>query len=402
MALTRALRHRNYRLFFVGQGTSLIGTWLTKFATPWMAYQLTGSAFMLGLVAFASNAPTPVFAPLAGVLVDRWNRQRVIVITQVLAALQSAALALFAFTDAMTVWHLMALGLVQGLINAFDMPARQAFLREMLDDPADLPNAIALNSAMVNGAKLVGPVVGAALVGLFGSAWCFAIDAASYVAVVGSLLAMRVKPIELRKPGRVLDEMRSGWRYARDTPALRELLIQLAINSVLASAYLQLLPAVAAEQVGHGPYTLGILMASGGCGALFGAFYLARRQTTEGLHRVIVRCRILLGLAMLSLELAHYTWIAAPVIFVMGLCLMIQLAGTNTLLQTMAPPHMLGRVMSMFAIANNGGMPVGAFLEGLIAEQAGAIHTLAGAGVLVAIAAVTLGRASLPHDVITR
>ncbi len=395
MALTRALRHRNYRLFFVGQGTSLFGTWLTKFATAWMAYRLTGSAFMLGLVAFATHAPTPVFAPLAGVLVDRWNRRRVIVITQVLAALQSAALAVFAFTDWMTVWHLMALGFAQGLINAFDMPARQAFLREMIDEPADLPNAIALNSAMVNAAKLVGPVVAAGLVGLFGEAWCFAVDAASYVAVVASLLAMRVRPLALPEPGRVRDEMASGWRYARGTPEVRELLIQLAINSLLAGAYLQLLPAVAAEQVGHGPYTLGILMAAGGCGALAGAFYLARRATTAGLHAVIVRCRVLLGVAMIALELAHATWIAAPLIFVMGLCLMIQLAGTNTLIQTIAPPHMLGRVMSMYAVANNGGMPLGAFLEGLIAEHAGAIHTLAGAGCLVALAALTLGRASL-------
>ena len=167
----RALRHRNYRLFFAGQGVSLVGTWLTKFAIAWMAYKLTGSAFMLGLVAFASNAPTPLFSPIAGVLVDRWNRQRVILVTQILAGLQSAALAVFAFADAMTVWHLMVLGALQGVINAFDMPARQAFLREMIDEPADLPNAIALNSAVVNVAKLSGPVFAAVLVGLvFGGA----------------------------------------------------------------------------------------------------------------------------------------------------------------------------------------------------------------------------------------
>ncbi|HVK86204.1 MAG TPA: MFS transporter [Kofleriaceae bacterium] len=392
MALGRALRHRNYRLFFAGQGTSLFGTWLTKFATVFMAYRLTGSAFMLGLVAFASHAPTPIFAPIAGVLVDRWNRRRVIILSQVAAGVQSATLAVFAFSDAMTVWHLMALGAVQGLINAFDMPARQVFLREMIDDPADLPNAIALNSAMVNIAKLGGPAAAAVVVALVGEAWCFAIDAASYVAVVASLFAMRVRPTAPRKNGHVLAELSSGLRYVRDTPVMRDLLVQLAIVNVLGGAYLQLLPAVAAEQVGHGPYTLGVLMASGGCGALVGALYLANRTSVDGLRPVMLRCRILLGAAMISLELATTTWLAAPLVFVIGMALMIQLAATNTLIQTIVEPALLGRMMSMYAIANTGGMPLGAFLEGMIASRVGAIHTLAGAGVLVVIAALALGR----------
>jgi MFS family permease len=388
VALGRALRSRNYRLFFVGQGTSLFGTWLTKFATAYMAYRLTGSALMLGLVAFTSHAPTPIFAPIAGVLVDRWNRRRVIIISQVAAGLQSAALAVFAFTGAMTVWHLMALGAVQGVINAFDMPARQSFLREMVDDPGDLPNAIALNSAMVNIAKLGGPAVGSVVVALVGEAWCFTIDAASYVAVVASLIAMRVRPAAPRKNGHVLAELSSGLRYVRDTPVVRDLLVQLAIISVLGGAYLQLLPAVAAEQVGHSPYTLGVLMASGGCGALVGALYLANRTSVEGLRPVMIRCRVVLGVAMIALELATTTWLAAPIIFVVGMALMIQLAATNTLIQTIVEPALLGRMMSMYLIANTGGMPLGALLEGMIARQVGAIHTLAGAGVLVVITAL--------------
>jgi MFS family permease len=392
VALGRALRSRNYRLFFAGQGTSLFGTWLTKFAVPWLAFQLTGSAFMLGLVAFASNAPTPLFSPIAGVFVDRWNRRQVVILTQVAAAAQSAALAVFAFLDALTVWHLMALGAVQGIINAFDMPARQSFLREMIDDPADLPNAIALNSAMVNIAKLAGPAVGAALVALLGPAWCFAVDAASYVAVVASLVAIKVQPLPSRESGSVRAELVSGWRYLRGHPVLRELVVQLAINSVLAGAYIQLLPAIAAEQMGTGPYTLGILMASGGLGALVGALYLASRTNLEGLRVVIVRSRIVLGIAMLSLDLASHVVLAAPVIFVMGMALMIQLAATNTLIQSIAEPAFLGRMMSMYAIANTGGVPVGAFVEGLIADHVGATHTLAGAGVLVVAAALVLGR----------
>ena len=392
MALGRALRHRNYRLFFAGQGVSLVGTWLTKFAIAWMAYTLTGSALMLGLVAFASNAPTPVVSPIAGVLVDRWDRQRVILVTQVLAGIQSAALAVFAFADAMTVWHLMVLGALQGVINAFDMPARQAFLREMLEDPADLPNAIALNSAVVNVAKLSGPVVAAALVGLVGEAWCFAIDAATYIAVVASLVAIRVRPAPPRARGSVVAQLRAGYRYVGATPLVRDVLVQLAINSVLAGAYLQLLPAVAAEQVGHGPYTLGILMASGGFGALAGTLYLASRTSIEGLRQVVLRSRIVLGLAMMLLLVATTTWLAAPVVFVMGAGLMIQLAGTNTIIQTASDPAMLGRVMSMYAIANSGGVPVGALIEGSIAEYTGAAATLAGAGVLVVLVTLVFRR----------
>ncbi|MDX2090711.1 MAG: MFS transporter [Kofleriaceae bacterium] len=392
MALGRALRSRNYRLFFVGQGTSLVGTWLTKFAVPWLAFQLTGSAFMLGLVAFASNAPTPLLSPIAGVFVDRWNRRRVVIITQVAAAGQSAALAVFAFLDVITVWHLMVLGAVQGVINAFDMPARQSFLREMIDDPADLPNAIALNSAMVNVAKLAGPAVGAAMVALLGPAWCFAVDALSYVAVVVSLLAIRVRPLPVKETGGVFAELRSGWRYLANHRVLRELLVQLAINSVLAGAYIQLLPAIAAELVGTGPYALGILMASGGFGALVGALYLASRSTVEGLRVVIVRSRIVLGIAMLLLTFASHIVLAAPVIFAMGMALMIQLAATNTLIQSIADQAFLGRMMSMYAIANTGGVPVGAFVEGLIASHAGATHTIAGAGILVVVAAIALGR----------
>jgi MFS family permease len=392
MALGRALRHRNYRLFFAGQGVSLVGTWLTKFAIAWMAYKLTGSAFMLGLVAFASNAPTSLFSPIAGVLVDRWNRQRVILWTQILAGLQSAALAVFAFADAMTVWHLMVLGALQGVINAFDMPARQSFLREMIDEPADLPNAIALNSAVVNVAKLSGPIFAAALVGLVGEAWCFAIDAATYIAVVSSLLAIRVRPSPPKERGSVMAQLRAGYRYVWQTPIVRDVLVQLAINSVLAGAYLQLLPAVAAEQVGHGPYTLGILMASGGLGALAGALFLASRSTVEGMRHLVLQSRIVLGVAMMMLLVATTTWLAAPVVFVMGAGLMIQLAGTNTIIQTASEPAMLGRVMSMYAIANSGGVPLGAIIEGSIAEYAGAAHTLAGAGLVVVLVTLVFRR----------
>ncbi|HEY0252619.1 MAG TPA: MFS transporter, partial [Kofleriaceae bacterium] len=232
MRLGRALRHRNYRLFFAGQGVSLIGTWLTRFAMGYETFHISGSVFELGVVAFASQAPTALIAPVAGVLVDRWDRHRVLVLTQVFAMLQSAALAAFALTDTMTVWHLMWLGAVQAVINAFDMPARQSFVRQMVDDRADLPNALALNSALVNGARLVGPVVAAALVELVGVGWCFGLDALSYLAVIASLLAMRVvkQPREVRT-GHIKEDMLAGFAYVKKLSLVGALLLLLASTS---------------------------------------------------------------------------------------------------------------------------------------------------------------------------
>lgn len=392
--LGRALRHRNYRLFFAGQGISVIGTWLTRFATAWMAYRLTGSAWILGLVAFFGQAPTSLIAPFAGVLVDRWDRHRTIVITQVVAMLQSAALAVFALTGTMTVWHLLVLGAVQAVINGFDMPARQSFMGQMIDDRADLPNAIALNSSIVNCARLVGPVIAAVLVDLFGEGICFSIDAASYLAVIASLLMMHVVP---RPPpvraGRVLAELAGGLRYVWNFPLVRAVLLLLAVSSVLGGAYGSLLPVVAKTTLHGGPHTLGILMGSAGCGALVGAIYLASRSTILGLPAVIKRCALGLGAGLVALELATTMWIAVPLLFAIGMAMMMQLAATNTLIQSIVDDNMLGRVISLYAVAFFGGAPVGALFEGALANQIGAIHTFAIAGVLCTTSALVFASA---------
>jgi MFS family permease len=392
--LGRALRHRNYRLFFAGQGISVIGTWLTRFATGWMAYRLTGSALILGLVGFFGQAPTSLIAPFAGVLVDRWDRHRTIVITQVAAMLQSAALAGFALTGTMTVWHLLVLGAVQAVINAFDMPARQSFMGQMIDDRADLPNAIALNSSIVNSARLVGPVIAAVLVDLFGEGICFSIDAASYLAVIASLLMMRVDKRPPRaRTGRVVAELADGLRYVWNLPLVRAVLLLLAASSVLGGAYGTLLPVVAATTLRGGPHTLGILMGSAGCGALVGALYLASRRTVLGLPTVIKRCALGLGAGLALLELATTLWIAVPILFAVGMAMMMQLAATNTLIQTIVDDKMLGRVISLYAVAFFGGAPVGALLEGTLASQIGAIHTFAIAGVLCVASALVFASA---------
>jgi MFS family permease len=403
--LGRALKHRNYRLFFAGQGTSVIGTWLTRFATVWMAYELTGSALMLGLVGFFGQAPTSILAPFAGVLVDRWNRHRTIIVTQIAAMLQSAALAYFAWTHTMTVWHLIVLGAVQGVINAFDMPARQSFLGQMIEDRADLPNAIALNSSMVNAARLIGPVIAALLVEAWGPEGCFTIDAASYLAVIGSLLAMRVKPRPVpARSHHVLDELADGLRYVWHFPLVRAVLLLLASSSVLGGAYATLLPVIAATTLHGGPHTLGLLMGSAGCGALAGALYLASRTSVVGLATVIERCALGLGVGMLGLELASQVAVAVPLLFLIGMSMMMQMAATNTLIQSIVDDKMLGRVISLYAVAFFGGAPIGSLLEGALASQVGAIHAFAVAGVLCMTAGATfaaalpgLRRVSRPH-----
>jgi MFS family permease len=395
LRLARALRHRNYRLFFLGQGISLIGTWLTRFATVWMVYKLTHSGALLGLVAFCGQAPSSVIAPIAGVLVDRWDRHRVIVITQIAAMLQSAALAAFAFTGLMTVWHLMVLGTVQAVINAFDMPARQSFLSQMIDDRADLPNAIALNSSLVNSARLLGPAVAATLVALFGEAWCFAIDAATYVAVVASLLMMRVpkRAITRKRESRVWHELVEGWRYVVDAPLVRAVLLLLAVTSVLGGSYTTLLPMVAGSTLRGGAHTLGVLMGAAGCGALCGALYLAARSTVVGLGGVIGRCTLALGAALIGLRLASNVYIATPLLFVTGLSWMVQMGSTNTIVQTIVDADKLGRVMSLYAVAFFGGMPIGALIEGALADQIGPMNTFMTAGIAVALAGAVYLRA---------
>jgi MFS family permease len=289
------------------------------------------------------------------------------------------------------------LGAVQAVINGFDMPARQSFMGQMIDDRADLPNAIALNSSIVNSARLVGPVIAAVLVDLWGAGVCFTIDSASYLAVIASLLAMRVvKRAQPVRRDHVLAELAEGLRYVWNLSLVRAVLLLLAASSVLGGAYGTLLPVVAATTLHGGPHTLGILMGAAGCGALAGALYLASRSSVVGLTTVIKRCALGLGAGMIAMELATSTWVAVPLLFGIGMSMMMQLAATNTLVQTLVDDKMLGRVISLYAVAFFGGAPVGALLEGALASQVGAIHTFAVAGALCLVSALIFAR-SLPQ-----
>ncbi|HVV82443.1 MAG TPA: MFS transporter [Kofleriaceae bacterium] len=389
MKLGRALRHRNYRLFFAGQGVSLVGTWLTKFAMSYQAYALSHDPFLLGLVAFASQAPTAVITPIAGVLVDRWDRHRVLVVTQALAMLQSVALAVFALAGAMTVGHLVGLAAVQAVINAFDVPARQAFVRQMVDDAADLPNAIALNSSLATGGRLVGPLVAAALVAVAGVGGCYAIDAASYLAVIASLLAMRVAPRPPRpRGGTILRDLAEGVAYASRTPLVRALLLLLLASATLGGAYVGMLPAIAQGTLHGGSHTLGILLGVSGAGALVGLFYLASRHQVAGLEVVIGRCAFALAVALCAFEAITSLWLALPVLFLLGTALVMQTAATNTLLQATVDPDKLGRVMSLYAMVYFAGAPLGALALGSLGRLLGPTHAFALAGVLAFVSAL--------------
>jgi len=383
----RALRHRNYRLFFAGQSLSLIGTWLTRVATSWLVYRLTHSAVLLGVVGFASQIPTFLLAPFAGVLVDRWNRHRVLVATQVLAMLQSALLAAYALSGTITAGHLLVLGAFQGCVNAFDTPARQSFVVEMVDSREDLPNAIALNSTMVNTARLVGPSIAGILIAGVGEGWCFTVDAVSYFAVIASLLAMRVSS----RPSRtgdfhVVREFRDGLRYVMSVVPIRTILLLLALVSLTGVPYMVLMPIFAAQVLHGGPHTLGLLTGASGVGAVAGALWLASRRNVLGLGRVIGIAGVAFGVGLVAFGLSHWLWLSMPLLVITGGGMMVQMAASNTLLQTLVDDDKRGRVMSFFTMAFFGTMPIGSLAAGLLGARIGAQATVMAGGGLTLVA----------------
>ena len=381
----RALRHRNYRLFFVGQAISLTGTWLTQLATAWLVYRLTGSALLLGVASFAGQAPMLFLGPFAGVWIDRLDRRRVLIATQSCAMLQSALLAAFALSGTIGVIHIVLLNLFQGLINVLDMPARQTMVIDMLEDRADLPNAVALNSSMVNAARLVGPSIGGLLIAAFGEGMCFLLDALSYAAVIGSLLAMRVAQRPSKHTARVLHQLHDGLRYAAGFPPIRAVLGLLAVTSLLGLPYMTMMPVIV-RSVFHGEASLlGFMMAGSGLGALVGALYLASRASVLGLGRVIALGSGMFGVALVGLSLSRHVALSLVLMAVAGASMMVQVAASNTVLQTIVDEERRGRVMSLYSVAIFGMMPFGNLLAGMLAERIGASETLGVGGVMCAI-----------------
>ena len=395
--VTRALASRNYRLFFSGQSVSLVGTWITRVATSWLVYRLTGSVLLLGIVGFAGQIPTLLLAPFAGVLVDRWNRHRILLVTQALSLVQSAALAALTLGGAITVTHVLLLQLAQGIINAFDTPARQAFVIEMVEDRDDLPNAIALNSSMVNGSRIVGPSIGGLVISAVGEGWCFALDAVSYVAVIASLRAMRLTPRTfVPRTTRLREELATGFRYVTSFLPVRSALLLLSLVSVMGMPYTVLMPAVSANVLHGGPNTLGFLMTASGVGALVGALYLASRRSVLGLGRAMAVASMTFGGGLVAFSLSRTLWLSLVLLPFVGAGMMITMAATNTIIQTIVREELRGRVMAFYTMAFLGSAPIGSLVAGVAADRIGPQHTILFGG-LSCVAAGAWFAARLPR-----
>jgi MFS family permease len=379
-SMGRALSHRNFRLFFGGQGISLIGTWMTRIATSWLVYlvapQRETAPVLLGVVGFAGQIPAFFLSPLAGVLVDRWNRRRLLLVTQFLAMMQSFLLATVAATGQSPhaiIWQVIVLSAFQGLINSFDMPGRQAFLVEMVEEREDLANAIALNSSLVNGARLIGPSIAGLIIAWSGVFWCFLIDGLSYLAVIASLVMMRVaaRPAGLARPP-LWQGLKEGLRYALGFPPIRSLLLLMSLVSLMGMSYTVLMPIFSSYIRADDATILGFLMAASGVGALAGALYLAARNSVLGLGRIIVLATLLLGAGLIVFGLSRSFWLSMVMMLLTGFGTMVQMAATNTVLQTIVEEDKRGRVMSLYTVSFLGIAPFGSLLIGGLASALGA------------------------------
>jgi MFS family permease len=373
----RALKSRNFRLFFIGQGTSVIGTWMTRMATNWLVYRLTDSALLLGIVGFASQIVPFLLQPLAGAWVEKMDRHRLLVWTQIAAAIQSFMLAALTLSHLITIWEVIALSALQGLINALDTPGRHSFLIQMVDDRKDLGNAIALNSTMVNGARLLGPALAGITIGFAGEGGCFLIDGISYVAVIASLLMMRIKPLEkARSASNLFEQMREGWDYVRTFHPIRAILLLFSIVSLMGYPYMVLLPIFASKVFHGGPYTLGWLTAASGAGALVSALSLAFRKSVVGLTRMIQISSAILGLALILFGISHQFIVSLLLMGLAGFGMMQSASASNTIIQTLVPEDKRARVISYYAMAYFGSAPIGSLMAGALAQSIGASNTI--------------------------
>ncbi len=381
----RAFRYRNYRLFFGGQVVSLVGSWVTMTATSWLVYRLTNSALLLGVVGFASQFPSFLLTPFAGIYVDRWNRHRLLVGTQVASMLISFVLAALTLSGTISIFWLIVVSVCSGIVNAFDMPGRQAFVVLLIEDKRDLGNAIALNSSMFNAARLVGPSVAGAIIALTSEGWCYFIDGVSYLAVIAALLAMRMpraQPAPASAHVSPLQQFREGWTYAYGSRTIRSVIAVIALVCLVGVPYTVLMPVFAAEILGGGAHTLGFLMTATGGGALLGALWLASRRNIAGLTRNIAVAGSVFSVGLMAFALSRAMWLSVPLLIVSGFGFIVMVASSNTLLQTIVEDNKRGRVLSFFLMAYFGTTPFGSLVAGAVSERIGAPYTLVGCGAL--------------------
>jgi MFS family permease len=388
----RSLRHRNYRLFFGGQLISLIGTWMQNVAQSWLVYRLTGSEVLLGLVGFAGLIPIFLLAPFGGAIADRADRRRVLIATQTASLLAALVLALLTLLGAVTVWHVLGTAVAFGIVNSVDIPTRQAFVPSLVEDE-DLVNAIALNSTMFNGARIVGPAVAGVVVAAVGEGWCFAANAVSFLAVIVSLTLITV-PAHVRDH-RTLSTMAriaEGFRFAWDNVPIRALLLLLGIVSLTGLPYTVLMPVFADRVLHGGARALGLLMAASGCGALAGALLLASRREIRGLGLWVALAAAGFGASLILFSLSRTLWLSIGLLVPAGFAMIVQMASSNTLVQSMVPDKLRGRVMSVYSMMFLGMAPFGALLAGALAERFGAPTVVAAGGAVCIVAAALFGR----------
>jgi MFS family permease len=380
--LLRALRHRNFRLFFIGQGISLIGTWMQQIAMSWLVYRLTGSAFLLGIVGFCSQIPTFLLSPFAGVVADRVRRRRLLLCTQTLSLLQAGILTVLVLTGVVRVWHIVSLSLVIGFVNSFDIPARHSFFVEMIENKEDLANAIALNSSMFNGARLIGPALAGALIAALGEGVCFLLNSMSFLAVIIALARMKLPPGRREVPSNPLwHELREGFTYAYGFVPIRSILLLLALVSLTGLPYIVLMPVFAREILHGGAHTFGFLMAASGIGAFTSALYLASRKSVLGLGRIIAASTALFGIALVIFSLSRHLWLSLLMLLVTGFSVITLQASSNTILQTIVHEDKRGRIMSFYSMSFLGMATFGSLLAGTLAGRIGAPDTVLLSGI---------------------
>ncbi len=387
----RALKHRNFQLFFSGQLISVTGTWMQTVAQSWLVYQLTGSSLLLGSVGFASQIPVFLMAPVGGMVADRVNRHRVVIATQVVSMVLALVLAALTLTHTVKVWHIFVLAALLGVVNAFDIPARQSFLVDMVGRD-DLMNAIALNSSMFNGARVVGPAIAGILVAKIGEGWCFFVNGVSYIAVIIGLMLMKVDCPTRSTSDSPLDDIVEGFRWVSHTGPIRALLLLLGVVSLVGMPYTVLMPLFADRILHGGARGLGILMGFTGIGALLGALTLAVRTGVKGLGRLVSICCAGFGISLIAFAFSRHFWLSAALLIPVGFFIMLQMACSNTLIQAMVPDALRGRVMALYSMMFMGMAPFGALLGGAMADRLSAPITVATGGLASILAAIWFGK----------
>lgn len=390
-AMFRALKHRNYQYFFAGQLLSLTGTWMQTVAQAWLVYRLTGSTVLLGLISFSGQIPVFLLAPVGGAIADKYNRQRILQITQTAAMILASVLTILTLTETIEVWHIFVLAALLGLANAFDIPTRQAFIVD-ITRREDLTNAIALNSSMFNGARIVGPAVAGLLVASVGEGWCFGINALSYIAVLTGLFLIKIQTQrKVPVPGSAISNIVEGFQFVAKTSPVRSLLLLLGIVSLMGSPYAVLMPIFADQILNGGASGLGILMGASGVGALAGALALAARKSLKGLGRWIAIASAGFGASLILFSFSRSFWLSAAFLVPAGFAMMVQMASSNTLVQSMVPDNLRGRVMAVYSMMFMGMAPLGAMFAGTVAEKIGAPYTVAVGGAVCIVGAIIFG-----------